>query len=189
MSESQQQRQHQPARPAQAADARTVVASLARTALAVAALLFVYFLLPLTDRDNVPVGVAVVVVGMSVFGAIFVRQLRQIRKAEFPVLRAVEAIALVATLFVVVMASVHYGIAETTPDSYSEVMSRLDALYFTVTTLATVGYGDITPTSDVARAVTTVQMVMGVVLLGVGVRLLVSVAQKAAEERRGSGGQ
>ncbi len=68
-------------------------------------------------------------------------------------------------------------------------MSRLDALYFTVTTLATVGFGDITPTSDVARAVTTVQMVMGVVLLGVGVRLLVSVAQKAAEERRGSGGQ
>ena len=172
-------------RPAQSADARAVVVSLGRTALAICALLFVYFLLPLTDRDNVPVGLVVVVVGMSVFGVIFVRQLRQIRRAEFPVLRAVEAIGLVATLFVVVMASVHFGIAETTADSYSEVMSRLDALYFTVTTLATVGFGDITPTSEVARAVTTVQMVLGVALLGVGVRLLVGVAQKAAEERRG----
>ena len=176
-------------RPAQAADARTVMASLGRTSLAVAALLFVYFLLPLSDRDNVPVGLVVVVVGMSVFAVIFVRQFRQIRRAKYPVLRAVEAIGLVATLFVVVMASVHFGIAETTADSYSEVMSRLDALYFTVTTLATVGFGDITPISEVARAVTTVQMVMGVALLGFGVRLLVSVAQKAAEERRGSGGQ
>ncbi len=182
MSESQQQ-------PAQAADVRTVMVSLGRTLLAVAALLFVYFLLPLNDRDNVLVGLVAVVVGLSVFGAIFVRQLRQIRRAQYPVLRAVEGIALVATLFVVVMASVHFGIDENTADSYSQAMSRLDALYFTITTLATVGFGDITPTSQLARAVTTVQMVMGVALLGVGVRLLVGVAQKAAEERRGPGGQ
>lgn len=175
--------------PGHAADRRTILVSLGRTVLAVAALLFVYFLLPLNSRDNVTLGVVVVVVGLSVFAAIFVRQLRQIRRAQYPVLRAVEAIGLVATLFVVVMASVHFGISETTANAYSEGLSRLDALYFTITTLATVGFGDITPTSPFARAVTTVQMVMGVALLGVGVRILVGVAQKAAEERRSSGGQ
>ena len=168
------------------ADWRTVAASVGRTALAVSALLAVYFMLPLKGRDNVSVGVVAVLIGGSIFVAIFVRQLRQIRKAEFPVLRAVEAIGLVATLFIVVTASVHYGIAETTSGAYSETMNRLDALYFTVTTLATVGFGDITPTSPVARAVTTVQMVMGVALLGAGVRILFGVAQKEAQARRGS---
>ena len=123
---------------------------------------------------------------MSVFVAIFLRQLRRVRQADYPVLRAVEAIAVVATLFVVTMASVHFGIAETNADAYSEALNRMDSLYFTVTTLATVGFGDITPVSQTARVVTTLQMVMGVVLLGAGVRVLVAVAQAVTRERRGS---
>lgn len=166
------------------ADGRTILVSLGRTALAVGALLFVYFLLPLSSRDNVTLGVVAVVAGGATFGAIFVRQLRQIRKAEYPVLRAVEAIALVATLFVVVMGSVHFALGQSSPDAYSQSMTRLDAMYFTVTTLATVGFGDITPTSQLTRGVTTIQMVLGVALLGAGVRILVGVAQKVAQERR-----
>ena len=174
--------------PLDRADRRTVVASLGRSLLAAAALLFVYFLLPLSGRDNVALGVVVVIVGLTVFGVIFARQLKQIRRAQYPILRAVEAIVLVATLFVVAMASIHYGIAANTADAYSEVLNRLDALYFTVTTLATVGFGDITPTSQLARGVTTVQMVLGVALLGAGVRILVGLAQNVAAERRGSRG-
>lgn len=157
--------------------------SLLRTLLAVVALLFVYFLLPLSSRDNVALGATAAVAGLVVFGAIFVRQMRQIRRAEFPVLRAVEAIALVATVFVVFMSSVHYALALYDPSSYSEAMSRLDAMYFTVTTLATVGFGDITPTSSVTRAVTMAQMVAGVALLGAGVRVLLGMARMVAEQR------
>lgn len=170
--------------PRARADWRTVLKSLARTALAVAALLTAYFLLPLKSRDNITLGVIAVVVGVTIYAAIFVRQLRQIQQAEYPLLRATEAIALVATLFVVVVASIHYSIGQASPDDYSEVLTRLDALYFTVTTLATVGFGDITPTSEVSRAVTTIQMVAGVALLGAGVRILVGIAQKVAGERR-----
>ncbi len=122
---------------------------LGRMAIAVTSLLAVYFMLPLQSRDNIGVRAVAVIVGLTIFGAIFARQLRQIRKARYPVLRAVEAMRLVATLFIVVMASIHYSLGAATPSSYSETLSRLDALYFTVTTLATVGYGDITPTSSV----------------------------------------
>ena len=167
-----------------AAGPRQVAASLGRVALAVVALLAVYFLLPLENRDNIGVRLVAAAVGLTVFGAIFVRQMRQIRKARYPVLRAVEAIALVATLFIVVMASIHYSLAAATPSSYSEALNRLDALYFTVTTLATVGYGDITPTSSVTRSVTMVQMVLGVALLGAGIRVLLGMARMVAEERR-----
>ena len=100
-------------------------------------------------------------------------------------LRAVESIALVGCLFVVVVASIHYSLWLANHDSYSEALSRLDALYFTVTTLATVGFGDITPTSTLTRSVTTVLIVLGVALLGAGVRVLIGVASQVNEERRG----
>ena len=37
----------------------------------------------------------------------------------------------------------------------------MDALYFTTVTFATVGFGDITPVSQLARGVVTVQMIAG----------------------------
>lgn len=159
-----------------------------RMTVAVGALLFAYFMAPLGDRRHFLLGAAAVGLGVVVFGALFVRQMRQIRRAKHPVLRAVEAIALVATLFVVVMAAVHFGLGQSDPAAYSEELSRLDALYFTVTTLATVGFGDITPVSEVTRSVTTVQMVLGVALLGAGIRVLLGIARMVAEERRGATG-
>ncbi len=166
-----------------AAGPRQVFATLGRIAIAVTALLTVYFMVPLQNRDHVGVRAIAVIVGLTVFGAIFVRQMRQIRKAHYPVLRAVEAIALVATLFIVVVAGIHFTLSTVTPSSYTEVLSRLDALYFTVTTLATVGYGDITPTSGVTRSVTMIQMVLGVTLLGAGIRVSLGIAQMVAKER------
>lgn len=41
----------------------------------------------------------------------------------------------------------------------------LDALYFSVITLSTVGYGDIVPSSAVARVLASMEIVMGVLLL------------------------
>ena len=71
------------------------------------------------------------------------------------------------------------------PGSYSEALSRLDALYFTVTTLATVGFGDITPErAALTRTVTTALIVLGVALLGAGVRILIGVASQVNEDRR-----
>jgi voltage-gated potassium channel len=40
-----------------------------------------------------------------------------------------------------------------------------EALYFSIVTLATVGYGDVTPLSDVARVFASIQVVLGVLLL------------------------
>jgi voltage-gated potassium channel len=172
-------------RAPESAGLRETGAMLVRITVAVSALLLGYFQIPIDDRSDLGRHLAAAAVGIVVFGGIFVRQMRQIRKAQFPVLRAVEAVALVATLFVVVMAGVHYGLGQSDPAAYSEGLSRLDALYFTVSTLATVGFGDITPATDVARVVTTVQMVLGVALLGAGIRVLLGVARMVAEERRG----
>jgi voltage-gated potassium channel len=48
---------------------------------------------------------------------------------------------------------------------YLEGWSYLDALYFCVITLATVGYGDLTPTTPLAKLVTIIYIFNGVAIL------------------------
>jgi voltage-gated potassium channel len=46
-----------------------------------------------------------------------------------------------------------------------EGWSYLDALYFSVISLATIGYGDFVPTTDIAKGFTIVYVVNGIVIL------------------------
>jgi voltage-gated potassium channel len=56
----------------------------------------------------------------------------------------------------------------------AEDWSLIQSLYFSVVTLTTVGYGDLTPTSDYARIFTIIYIFIG---LGVLVAFLSSLAQ------------
>jgi hypothetical protein len=64
------------------------------------------------------------------------------------------------------------------PDSFSEALSRVDAVYLTVTVLATVGFGDIVATSEASRAVVTAQMVVNMVLIGVVAKVLLNTVRR-----------
>ena len=61
--------------------------------------------------------------------------------------------------------------------SLLEGWSPLDALYFSVVTLATVGYGDLHPTTDIAKLFT-----VGYVLIGIGI--LATFASELTKHRR-----
>lgn len=164
---------------------RELLLTIARILIAMVSLLVAYFVFPLSDRDHGAVGLVAVVGALTIFGFVFWRQLRRIQTAAYPILRAAEAIVLVAMVFIVLMSSIAMAFSTSNASTYSEPLSRIDALYFTVTTLATVGFGDITPTASHTRAFTIVQILLGVVLLGVGLRSLVVVAQKARDDRTG----
>lgn len=163
--------------------ARALLVTILRILLAMVALLVAYFVFPLDDRDNLTAGLLAVLGSLTIFGFVFWRQLRRIRHAQYPILRAVEAIVLVAMLFIVLMAAVAAAFSAADSSNYSESLSRLDAMYYTITTLATVGFGDITPTAPETRAFTMIQILLGVILLGAGLRSLVVMAQKVKGER------
>jgi voltage-gated potassium channel len=67
-------------------------------------------------------------------------------------------------------------------------LTRTDALYFTVTVFATVGFGDISATSQKARIIVTVQMILDLIVIGLVVRLFLSAVQHARQkDPNGSG--
>ena len=85
----------------------------------------------------------------------------------------------------------HHLIEETWPGSYVSGgaviadFSLTTAIYFSFVTLATLGYGDIVPQSDVARGVTMVEAVVGQLYLAVLIARLVSNAAHAPGEPAG----
>jgi len=58
------------------------------------------------------------------------------------------------------------------PGSFSQPLTRVDALYFAMTVFTTVGFGDIAARSQVARVVVIVQMLADLVYVGLLARVL-----------------
>jgi hypothetical protein len=63
-------------------------------------------------------------------------------------------------------------------------MDRTDAIYFTVTVFATVGFGDIAPVTESARVVVTLQMVGDLLVLGVLLQAIVGAVKLGRARRR-----
>jgi voltage-gated potassium channel len=161
-----------------APDRRAVVVALGRTLLTVVGVLLLYAILPLNGRFGVRT-VLLLVAGLIVVGVLVAWQARAILRSRHPALRAVEAIALAVPVFLVLFAAASVVLANSDPAAYTEPLSRIDGLYFVVTVFATVGFGDISPVSEVARVLTTVQMLGDLVLIGLVLRVfLAAVARR-----------
>ncbi len=125
-------------------------------------------------------------IGIALFATILAMQARQIVGAELPELRAVQALGVVVPLFLVVFATVYLSLSNASAVTFSEQLDHTRALYFTITVFSTVGFGDITPKTDTARLVVSVQMLLDLVIIGAVVRLLFNAAQAGLARARDS---
>ena len=65
-----------------------------------------------------------------------------------------------------------------------EKLSFVDAFYFSVVTLATVGYGDITPHTDIGKIFTAFYIVGGIGIIGTFANLFMKNAAIHHQERK-----
>jgi hypothetical protein len=160
---------------------RTLTVHLLRSAGATAALTTFYFLAPL---DRLGTGtVALLLVGLIAFAWLVTWQVWAISRSPFPRLRGLEALLTTVPLFLVLFSTTYYLMAREQPGSFSEPLTRLDAMYFTVTVFATVGFGDIVPTNATGRAVTTGQMVADIIVVGFVAKVLFGAVRAGLRRR------
>jgi voltage-gated potassium channel len=159
-----------------------IVRSLLRAAGSSAALVTLYYLLPL-DHSARWVAVTALVIGLAALVALVAFQVRAISGSPYPGLRALEALAVTVPLFLLLFASTYLVMAALSARSFSQPMNHTDALYFSVTVFATVGFGDITATADTARLVVTGQMIIDLIILGLGARVILGAVSRGRQRQ------
>ena len=164
---------------------RVVAGVLLRAAAAVTLLVVGYYLAPL-DRPLDTGTLIEFLLALAVVGAVIAWEVRNILISDVPRLRAVQTVAVGVPMLLLVFASVYVQIETSQPNSFSETLSRTDALYFTVTVFSTVGFGDIAPKSELARIVTMSQMLTGLIVLGLVAKVVFGAVQTAVARREGA---
>jgi hypothetical protein len=145
--------------------------------LAAAVLLILYYVLP-TPGSIVVGSVACAVVFLGAVGF----ELRATVRDPRPVARAVVAMGRLLPLFIVLFAWLYVAVSVSDPHTFSEPLTRSGSLYFTITVLSTVGFGDITPVTDAARLIVAVQMLCDLVVIVIIVKLITGVAKHRAQQ-------
>jgi voltage-gated potassium channel len=124
-----------------------------------------YFLLPLDafGPERPVIGWSVFVLTLALIAVLLLKQMRDVlldRTGVHPGF----VIPLLVALTVLAFSAAYYTLAKE-PGQFHGLRTRLDALYFTVVTLATVGYGDIHPRGQTARMLAVVQITYNLVFL------------------------
>ena len=161
---------------------RRVVGTLLRALGSTVALVALYYLLPL-DRTSIGVAIAMLAVGLLGLVVLVAFQVRAIIRATYPALRAVGALATSIPLFLLLFAGTYFVMGGISEGNFNQPLTRTDALYFTVTVFATVGFGDIVATTQGARVVVMGQMVAGIVIIGLGARIIVDAVKRGQQRQ------
>ncbi|MFG2231579.1 potassium channel family protein [Streptomyces sp. NPDC048723] len=161
---------------------RVLLGHVLRSVFSVALLTALYYVAPLEGGFGIGT-VLTLAAGLVVFGLLTAWQITAVSHAQFPRMRALEAMATGVPLFLLLFSATYYLLAEQDPTSFSETLTRTDALYFTITTFATVGYGDIVATNQGSRVLVTSQMVADLILIGVIAKALVGAIRIGMHRR------
>jgi preprotein translocase subunit YajC len=161
---------------------RLIAGAVLRSLLIAAVLVAIYYVLPL-DRPWDAATASRLVAGLLVIAAVIAWGVKITGGSPYPGVRAAETLALILPFFLLLFASTYFLMARASAASFTQPLTRTDALYFTVTVFSTVGFGDITAKSETARVVVIVQMLADLVLLGAGIRVLLSAVQRGRERR------
>ena len=159
---------------------RNLVGTLLEIGLTGALLLGIYYLIPFTDRTSGE-SLTRLIVGVVAFAGVLAWQLHQVRRDDLPGLRAIQALGVTIPFFLLVFAALYLSLSQASTAHFSEPLDHTGALYLSITLFSTVGFGDITPESDLTRIVVSIQMLLDLVVIGAVVRLLAYAAKSGVD--------
>jgi len=145
--------------------ARSAVGTIAL----VAAATVIYYVLPVPGPMRESSWAMMFFLGAAVLGALILTAiLRLLRAGENARIRG---LILLLTLTVLFFSWSDKSVAAL-HGQFAGLATRTDSLYFNISTLATVGFGDVHPVGQLAKAAVTVQIVFNLVFLGAAVSLI-----------------
>src|SRR3954465_826105 len=122
---------------------RAVARSLARFLGFTLALFVIYALAPV-DHKAVGLGAFLkLALAFAALVGVTAWQIFAITRSPYPRLRAFEAIGISVPVLVLVFAALSVSMAAYSSQNFNQPITKIDGVYFTVTALATVGFGDI----------------------------------------------
>jgi len=148
------------------------VQAFVRTALATGGILLGYYLFPV-DGSAPGYALCAQAAGLACLAALIGRQIRTIFRGTHLRVQALEAFTLAVPAFLILFAGVYFYLERHAAADFNVPLTRFDALYFTISVLSGVGFGDIVPRSELAREIVTLQMIGDLILLGVAARLVI----------------
>ena len=160
-----------------AARRRLVAIGLLRAFATTVIVVAAYYLLPLNNLAGISLGVTLTV-GLLALAAVVAYQVRAIIRHPHSAVRAIEALAITVPVFLLLFAATYFMMEQANADNFNvDSLTRTDSLYFTVTVFATVGFGDIAATSQVARVAVIAQMILDLLVLGLVVKVFVGAVE------------
>jgi voltage-gated potassium channel len=161
-------------------DPRAQLRATIGTVLLVAVATVVYFLLPV-PRLGEGSWAVLFFAGAFVLGALILASVRKLQSAGEDA--GIRGLVLLLTLTVLFFSWTDASVAKL-PGQFADLHNRTDALYFNVSTLATVGFGDVHPLAQLARGAVTLQIVFNLVFLGAAVSVITGFFRRRTQAHR-----
>jgi alkylhydroperoxidase/carboxymuconolactone decarboxylase family protein YurZ len=154
-----------------------------RPAATLAGVLLLYFTVPgrvSWSDGGFLASVLLMVAGVGLLAWAIVGQVRRQLTGDA---NDLHSLVMLLALVLVVFAFGFYLLEQSRPDEVAGLRTRVDSLYFTLATIATVGYGDVHAEGQVARAIVASQMVFNIVFVGALASVLAGRVRVRAHER------
>jgi voltage-gated potassium channel len=163
---------------------RSWFAAIARPMLTCALIPVLYYAVPVepdvTGARLFARGALSVVFGVAITWLIVRQVSHQVRD---PRAASPGSLLTALTCGVVFFALADFTVAITYPGQFVGLQTKTDGLYFALTTLTTVGYGDIHAAGQMARGVLVVQLVFNVAVIATGASVLSRLIGVRARDR------
>lgn len=152
--------------------------------LSVVGILGLYLWLPEPSGDDPPWVVFTAIVVVSVVYAIAgVWSLFRIQRSRHPARTGITMLAVMVTAIIVIFALTYLSLSVDDPANFNVVLDKVSALYFTMTILTTVGFGDIHAQTHPAMIAVMIQMVLSLTLVTSLVKVLMETSRRVTRKR------